>query len=572
MAQLMQQCGKDMPHEIHIGNDGIVSWLHIEPGKTPVWWLKDGVKTVGYNRLVHLVRHPLKVIASSQTLHEDSLAYISEITGKNLGIHWTIENAMKTWVAWNELIESKNPQYFLRIEDINWQWPKFREFMRIPSNDMPKIPKNVNARKHGDLTWQDLKNTNKKLYKQVRDMAKRYGYSVIDAEVEPAKIAVAMIVRDEEKNLERCLNSVQYIADEIIIVDTGSVDNTIKIAESFGARIINSPWRDDFSFHRNESFQAVSPDIEWILRIDADEELFLLSEPKKFKQSFAQIPNEVSACRCKMEDMRGAHHCMDFMQMHFFRNGRVTWENRKHNFPRFDGPVYQQHLCKTRHYGYDITTEDRQKKRDRDINLIELTKKDKEAAGEKYYKYHFYLSQIYGQYDGDLELSLEHAMKYIEAEKDNEGFNPSIYMTAYNQLEMLGRPDEALDIVHEALSRYPDDLDLNWVKCRLSTKSGNHADMVEASNRYVEAWNMAENNPASNDGRFQYFHNKACLNYVLHKLVVNHFYQGISLARQFYKFLEDIPEEPRKALKNDMDTDLDKIGVDLGEAPEITAN
>ena len=60
-------------------------------------------------------------------------------------------------------------------------------------------------------------------------------------------ISLCMIVKNEERVLGRCLESVQEIADEIIIVDTGSEDRTKKIAEKYHARVFEQEWQDDFS-------------------------------------------------------------------------------------------------------------------------------------------------------------------------------------------------------------------------------------------------------------------------------------------------------------------------------------
>ncbi len=80
-----------------------------------------------------------------------------------------------------------------------------------------------------------------------------------------------MIVRDEEEMLPRCLAAVADAVDEIIIVDTGSVDRTIEIARSFGAQVIEREWTGSFSDARNASFDAATGD--WILYLDADEVL-----------------------------------------------------------------------------------------------------------------------------------------------------------------------------------------------------------------------------------------------------------------------------------------------------------
>jgi tetratricopeptide (TPR) repeat protein len=78
-----------------------------------------------------------------------------------------------------------------------------------------------------------------------------------------------MIVKDEESRLERCLQSVQGIVDEIIVVDTGSRDRTPMIAQQFGAQVYDVPWQDDFAAARNQSLHYAQG--EWILVLDADE-------------------------------------------------------------------------------------------------------------------------------------------------------------------------------------------------------------------------------------------------------------------------------------------------------------
>jgi tetratricopeptide (TPR) repeat protein len=78
-----------------------------------------------------------------------------------------------------------------------------------------------------------------------------------------------MITRNEEKFLQRCLGSVQGIVDEIVVVDTGSVDRTIGVARSFCARIYHFEWTEDFSAARNFSLSKANGD--WIFSLDADE-------------------------------------------------------------------------------------------------------------------------------------------------------------------------------------------------------------------------------------------------------------------------------------------------------------
>jgi len=82
-------------------------------------------------------------------------------------------------------------------------------------------------------------------------------------------ISLCMIVKNEEKFLEKCLSSVKGLVDEIIIVDTGSDDKTKEIARRFEAKIFDFEWGDDFSAARNESLKQATGD--WILVLDADE-------------------------------------------------------------------------------------------------------------------------------------------------------------------------------------------------------------------------------------------------------------------------------------------------------------
>lgn len=80
-----------------------------------------------------------------------------------------------------------------------------------------------------------------------------------------------MIVKNAASSLDLCLNSIKDLMDELVIVDTGSTDNTKSIAKKFGAQIYDFPWENDFSKARNESLKHATK--EWVLVIDADEML-----------------------------------------------------------------------------------------------------------------------------------------------------------------------------------------------------------------------------------------------------------------------------------------------------------
>jgi glycosyltransferase involved in cell wall biosynthesis len=84
-------------------------------------------------------------------------------------------------------------------------------------------------------------------------------------------LSLCMIVKNEARNLSRCLESVRSIVNEMVVLDTGSTDETIAIATSFNAKVHHFPWNNDFSAARNESLNYANGD--WVLVLDADEVL-----------------------------------------------------------------------------------------------------------------------------------------------------------------------------------------------------------------------------------------------------------------------------------------------------------
>lgn len=108
-----------------------------------------------------------------------------------------------------------------------------------------------------------------------------------------AKISLCMIVRDEKDTLERCLKSIVDCVDEIIIVDTGSVDKTKEIAEKFTDKIYDFQWIDDFSAARNFAFSKGTGD--YLMWMDADDVF-----PEKEKQNFLNLKADLDKNPCDM--------------------------------------------------------------------------------------------------------------------------------------------------------------------------------------------------------------------------------------------------------------------------------
>src|SRR5436190_5783574 len=83
------------------------------------------------------------------------------------------------------------------------------------------------------------------------------------------RLSVAMIVRSCQEELAATLRSVRDLADELVILDTGSTDGTREVASQFAALVIQQPWQDDFAAARNACLKHVSG--EWVLWLDAGE-------------------------------------------------------------------------------------------------------------------------------------------------------------------------------------------------------------------------------------------------------------------------------------------------------------
>ncbi|MBI5191894.1 MAG: tetratricopeptide repeat protein [Nitrospirae bacterium] len=115
------------------------------------------------------------------------------------------------------------------------------------------------------------------------------------------KLSLCMIVRNEEAVLKECLESVANIVDEIIVVDTGSIDDTLKIASSYGAKILQTEWKDDFSGPRNISIKNASGD--YILWLDADEKISQESKDMilKLKETLPETRNSSNSYNGKAE-------------------------------------------------------------------------------------------------------------------------------------------------------------------------------------------------------------------------------------------------------------------------------
>lgn len=109
-----------------------------------------------------------------------------------------------------------------------------------------------------------------------------------------SSLSVCMIVKNEEKALPVCLESIKPFADELVVVDTGSEDRTKEIARGYGAKVIESEWVDDFSYSRNLSLKNAAG--AWLMWLDADDYVPPHSIPEIKKMKFEK-PEFAAAVR-----------------------------------------------------------------------------------------------------------------------------------------------------------------------------------------------------------------------------------------------------------------------------------
>lgn len=141
-------------------------------------------------------------------------------------------------------------------------------------------------------------------------------------------ISLCLIVRDEEASLGPCLASFKGSYDELIVVDTGSSDRTVDIAETFGARVEFFPWRDDFSAARNYACSLAQGD--WVVMADADELLAPDGIGPSLPEMLAQIPDRVDKLLIEHQTRLESQTVSLLVDRIFRRSSGLRWKYRVH--------------------------------------------------------------------------------------------------------------------------------------------------------------------------------------------------------------------------------------------------
>lgn len=302
-------------------------------------------------------------------------------------------------------------------------------------------------------------------------------------------ISLCMIVKNEAKNLSKCLESVQDCVDEIIIVDTGSTDNTKEIARTFGAKIFDFKWDNDFSKARNFSIEKANGD--YILILDADEYIekkidfsYVLSEKKdvyfvKVKSYFDDTSSLINP------------------SIRLFKNNIGLMYKRKiheHlNVEDFNDLTYGETSIVINHIGYKQNEIKFKDKRIRNINLLLEEIKERPDSYNYYNLGNEYLAQK------KWEKAYECFIKSYNIMDNNSYFLRSIYNIAFC-LKNMAKYQEAFDILDNAIKTYPDYTDLYFLKGLIYEELGYIEDAIIYFRSCIELGDVKNLNYISNQG------------------------------------------------------------------------
>lgn len=277
------------------------------------------------------------------------------------------------------------------------------------------------------------------------------------------KLSLCMIVKNEEEHLPRCLKSVQGVVDEIIVVDTGSSDRTVAIAEGFDAKVYHFPWTGDFSAARNFSLDKATGD--WIIFLDADEELVEGDGPKLRELITC---GEADGYYLTEINFVGDKPGIDAMINTAFR----VFRNRSEY--RFTGAIHEQIVAcvqnhggqiafsdvRINHYGYLNQTSRGKKKIQR--NLAILQEEIKKRPADNFTRFNLGVEYLRM---GNYREALKEFQKAFHKIPTLEVAYASILLrNIVICLKELKRYGEALAVLADAIEAYPDYTDLLFLK------------------------------------------------------------------------------------------------------------
>ncbi|MEC0227898.1 glycosyltransferase [Paenibacillus alba] len=310
-------------------------------------------------------------------------------------------------------------------------------------------------------------------------------------------LSLCMIVRDEEKVLRRCLESVKNFVDEIIIVDTGSIDATKQIACEYTEKIYDFEWINDFAAAKNAAIQRASS--KWILVLDADEYvdstqmdrlLNMLKEADHTKPLgyILTIFNYTGSIReGKMVESTALRLFSNHPDLSF---ERAIHEQVAYRYGEFEQIYYRLSIF---HTGYTLETRQEKDKSGRNLAIFEKLKETRQFE-----EYDFFtLGNEYFAI-GDLKKALYYYKRASTKKVENQAFMLHCSNRTVITLIELDRLKEALEVVEDGLKRFPAYADYYCYKGLILEKIG----LTSLSTQWFETCLKISNSPQGKDGRY----------------------------------------------------------------------
>jgi len=306
-------------------------------------------------------------------------------------------------------------------------------------------------------------------------------------------VSVCMIVKDEEDCLLSALKSVRDFTDELIIVDTGSTDNTPQLALAAGAKLFHLSWEGDFAVARNFALKQASS--EWVLVLDADEVLesvtpdtfYALLNNVRIEGYFLDIKNI-------LDPTRGEYHDQ---VVRLFRNKPIY---------QFEGAIHEQvtpSILRTNngsglatapltlnHYGYLNNRLQAKEKFSRNSNILikELNRNPDNpfllyCLGLEYYQ------------QKSIHEGLQHLTKALTHMSGNEGYFEDVLLNVALGYLRLEEMNNLSDFLNKALTMYPDHSKFLFLRGTAYLSETNYLLAAEDFNHLLEVFESRMGEP-----------------------------------------------------------------------------
>ncbi len=299
------------------------------------------------------------------------------------------------------------------------------------------------------------------------------------------RVSLCMIARDEERFLDDCLRRAGPAVDEIIVVDTGSVDRTIEIARSHGAKVIEQPWNDDFATPRNTGLQAATGD--WVLILDADE--MLEDGAVKEVRRIVEDPN-VCGYHIHFTNVYDDTKTLGVTMVRLIRNlPGIEWKNRIHEqitpsllaVGREQGLILSAADVRVAHYGYTGEIMDSRGKLERNERLFKLQLEEQPDDVYSLYKYGDFLRRCPGR-DREAREVLERTFEIILENQPGcprgipyAGEVAALCALEYAREDNYDRAEEILEI---ALRRFMVTPNLHYIAAGVALRRGREDEAI----------------------------------------------------------------------------------------------